>query len=511
MKTRRLLYLSAHQMVAYQWHAGALTREAAFEATPGGLKEFSDYLALHAKSVFMLLSNVAEEGYQIDSIPFLRGADRQAILERKLGQLFFNAELTGELSLGFEKSQRKNERIMLAALTNTDFFLPWLECLLNAGAALSGLYSLPFLAPLLLKKIKRSEDQCLLLSVQDQSIRQSYLEQGELHFSRLTPLQNSSIGGIAQTFASEALKLQQYLASQRLVGRNQPITAHILAHPAAFKAIRSSCIDSGPLRFNLISLEDCATQTGLKSPLPDTHSEMLFLHLLATSPPRIQFAGEALRHDYHLRRIRSTLLGLGALTLLGCLAFSGKLLFENITLAEETQILQSEAALFRQRYEAMVKTLPPIPTSHDTLHRVIDRSIELNRHSISPGKLYSEISRALHAVPSVEIESIDWKASGIDPRAPGTPAGTTAATANDSETALVRGTIRFGEQATPRQLLAVFDQFVEALKSRPGIQVEILKRPFDIESAKPLKGDNAAFDEHRPRAFDLQVSRRIAP
>lgn len=50
--------------------------------------------------------------------------------------------------------------------------------------------------------------------MQDQSIRQSYFEKGELHFSRLTPLQNSSISGIAQTFSAEAVKLQQYLSSQ---------------------------------------------------------------------------------------------------------------------------------------------------------------------------------------------------------------------------------------------------------------------------------------------------------
>ena len=36
--------------------------------------------------------------------------------------------------------------------------------------------------------------------------------------------------GIAQAFASEAGKLQQYLTSQRLIGRDQALTAYALAN-----------------------------------------------------------------------------------------------------------------------------------------------------------------------------------------------------------------------------------------------------------------------------------------
>ena len=240
MKTDSLLYLSAHQMTAYRWQSGVLTNEGMFATTEAGYQEFSAYLAQHSKSIFAILANVSEEGFQIETIPFLQGASRKAIIARKLGQLFFNATLTTSTSLGYIKEQRKDERIMLAALTNSDFFAPWLSAITRAEVALSGVFSLPLLASLLLKKLHLGEDHCLLLTVQDQSIRQSYYDKGELHFSRLTPLHNSSIGGIAQTLSAETLKLQQYLANQRIIGHDQPITAHILAHPSAMNAIKNS-------------------------------------------------------------------------------------------------------------------------------------------------------------------------------------------------------------------------------------------------------------------------------
>ena len=513
MKTSRLLYLSAHQMTAFRWQSGVLHSEGLFAASEEGFRQFEDYLATHTQSIYSILANVSEEGFQIETIPFVRGADRQAIIQRKLGQLFFNATLTATQSLGYEKSKRKNERILLAALPNNDFFAPWLARLAEAGAALAGIFSLPLLAPAFLRKLKLAEDHCLLLTVQDQSIRQSYIERGELHFSRLTPLQNSSIGGIAQTLSAEAIKLQQYLTSQRLIGRNQPITAHVLAHANALKAIEQSCIDTGTIRFNILDIGVCARQSGLKTPPKDSHCEQLFLNLLASNPPRVQFADDTLRHQHHLGQIRSALYGSGSLALLACVIFSGKLLFETHSIGQEALALKAEAGLSRQRYEYIVATFPPIPTNSDTLRRIIDRYTELEKASTTPSGLYREISRALGKAPAAELDSIDWSVGGADPAA-GKPANIGAAAksvAGDSETALVRGTLKLGPNANARQMLNAFNQLLEALQNNPLLQVDVLQRPFDIESGKSLKGTEITVEDNKPRSFALQITRKLAP
>jgi hypothetical protein len=511
MKTRRLIYLSAHQATALRWQAGVLVAEGSFEVTEAGHQQFAAYLAGHSGSIFALLANVAEEGFQIETIPFLQGADRKAIIGRKFGQLFFNAELIASLSLGREKSRRKDERILLAALTNNDFFAPWLKAIEDAGVALSGLYSLPLLGPSLLSKLKISEERCLLLTVQDQSIRQSYFEKGELHFSRLTPLQNSSIGGIAQTLATEAIKLQQYLSGRRLLARGQPITAHILAHPNALKAIETSCVDTDTLHFNILNIEDVAHKAGLKTPPLDTHSETIFLHQLAASAPPTQFANDKQRHHYHLWQIRNALYATAALVLFGGLLFAGDQLYHSYAIAQQTDALKSQSGIARQRYDDIVKTFPPIPTNHETLRRVVDRYVALEKKSASPDRLYHEISRALQAAAPVELESIDWKVGGAT--ATGTSNASQAAGAvqidNESETAFVRGTLRLGPNANARQLLAVFNQLVDALKANPKLQISILQQPFDIESGKSLKGGDTTVEDDKPRSFSIQISRKI--
>jgi hypothetical protein len=511
MYARRLIYLSAHQVTAFNWHAGALSDEGSFDATEAGKQRFANYLARHSKCIFSILANVSEEGFHIEMIPFLRGADRSAIISRKLGQIFFNATLTTSISLGHEKSRRKDERIMLAALTNNELFAPWLDALARAGVALAGIYSLSLLGPLLLRKLGVSDERCMLLTVQDQSIRQSYLEKGELHFSRLVPLQNSGIGGIAQTFATEARKLQQYLVSQRVIGRQQPIKAYLLAHASARQTVEDSCVDSESLSFAIFDTEDCAHRCGLKGLPTDTRCEALFLHLLATAPPRTQFASNRQRHGYHLWLARSTLQGAGAVALCACLLWAGKQLYVTYQTNQEVEVIRSEAGLSQRRYNDMVATFPPIPTSNESLRRVIDRYNELEQGSSSPEYLWREISLALRSAAAVEIDGIEWKA---------TPAQSSRTSADAdaarriplpvaSETAIVHGKLRLGQESNPRQVLAVFSRLVETLKRHPKLEVEVLQQPFDVESGKSLKGGNAAVEDQQPRSFKLQIRRAI--
>ena len=511
MKPQRLLYLSSHQMAAYHWQSGALTCEETFAISDAGLQQFAEYLAQHPQTVFSLLTNLADEAFHIETIPYLRGADRKTVLTRKMGQVFFNAPLSAALSLGHEKNRRKDERVLMMALTNLAFLQPWLDAVRASEVPLAGIYSLPLLEPLLLKKLHIPPEPCLLLSVQDQSIRQSYFEKGELHFSRLTSLQHSSIGSIAQTFATESLKLQQYLASQRLIGRNQTITAHILAHPGAFKAVQNSCIDTPTVRFNVLDITECARRTGLKTPPADTHSELLFLHLLVAAPPPIQFANDELRHNFRIGQIRSLLQGAGAMTLIGCLLLSGKFWFDAHTVLQETEALRADAALSAQRYSEVLKALPSVPPDNETLKRVIDRYLIQEKRSTTPIAMYHEISRALQTEPSIELDSLSWQIGGADQAASGlirqNPNLKTVL--DDSESAVVRGTLKPGPSSDTRQLLTTFNRFVGTLRANSTLQVDVLQQPFDIESGKSLRSGETSQEESKPRQFTLQIIRKI--
>ncbi|MBL8431266.1 MAG: hypothetical protein JNK80_02615, partial [Dechloromonas sp.] len=298
MIPRRLLYLDTQRLTAHVWQRGRLRPEGVFEMRPEEFTRFTDYLRAHRNSHFRMLVNVAEEGHELETIPFLQGADRKALITRKLGQHFLGSPLATAISLGYEKRKRKNENLLLTALTNPAHFEPWLKCLEEADAALAGIYTVAQLGGILLRKLGKTAPRALLLTFQDHSIRESYLVDGQPLFSRMAPLLDSSIGGLASRFASEANKLHQYLLAQRHVGRNEDLPVYVLAHPQAVPAVRQSCRGIANLGFEIVDSHQAARQIDLKSLPDDSGSELLFLHLLATAPPRQQFAGEDHRHDY---------------------------------------------------------------------------------------------------------------------------------------------------------------------------------------------------------------------
>lgn len=131
------------------------------------------------------------------------------------------------------------------------------------------------------------------------------------------------------------------------------------------------------------------------------------------------------------------------------------------------------------------------------------------RRAGSPLGLYRELSRALAAAPAVELDALDWYIGGTNTSAGQAMNNARAANAigDDSEALIVRGTLKTGTNA--RQTLAAFNLLIDALKTNPKLQVSVLQSPFDIESGKSLKGSDTAVDDNRPRAFSLQIVRKL--
>lgn len=200
----------------------------------------------------------------------------------------------------------------------------------------------------------------------------------------------------------------------------------------------------------------------------DIGGEALFLNLMAVAPPSIQFADDDLRHSHDLTRIRNALYGLGATALLGGLV-AGHPCSTKAT--RSTRL--NNCARKPPWPPGVTGNRQDVPADTNQQRNALDGSsttyVELEKRSTSPNGLYGEISRALQATPTIELDEIDWLTGGTDPGTkPGNAAQpATAAIPADSEAAIVRGAIRLGNNANPRQMLAVFDQFIAALKPTP--------------------------------------------
>jgi len=488
MMQRRVLYLDTAQLTAYQVGAGKLQAEVVFTTDPAGLADFGHYLALQPRSRFMLLADVAEEGFQSEDIPYSTGNDRRAIVTRKLAQHFYGTPYTLAHSQGRLKTGRRDERLLLMALTRPQLFEPWLTVLHEAQAILTGIYALPQILPGLLPK--QAPAQILLLTRTHAGLRQTFCEAGQMRFSRLTPLANGSAEESAMAAFLEAMKMHQYLASQRLIERGQPLATVLLVHTAEVAAMRAHCQDNADLRFEISDLLETAQRLGLRSPPADTLAEILFCHLLARKPPAEQFAPPAERQHYRLWQARLALQSASALILLSGLLFAAERSMDMRQRHAVIEQAQQQVQIDQQHYEAKLQSLPKIPMTTDNLRSLVDRYVQVAQRAEGPAPLLTQLSQSLDAFPAVTLETIEWTVVGQ--RA-------------EISVAAQLPIEMIGDQRGQLDLVAAFTQH---LSVPPDTTVSILQPPVDTQSEKTLKSgdENGALE---PPKFMFRVTRKL--
>ena len=150
MATRHILYFTAEEHCLYRATRGQLELEARLSGDEAGVNAFREYLRGRKGALFSIMVDLAGEDFQEEQVPLLRGADREAVVQRRLAQRYRDTRLAAALSLGAVSSpERRNERLLLTSFTNTQSLAPWLDALEESDARLEGVFSVPLLAPVL--------------------------------------------------------------------------------------------------------------------------------------------------------------------------------------------------------------------------------------------------------------------------------------------------------------------------------------------------------------------------
>lgn len=518
MPQRRLLFLDINGLSAYRWQDGLLTPEGSFKPDAAGQEAFAAYLPSHRKSLFYLLAEVVDEGYQADVIPHVQGSDRAALLKRKIDQYFYGTSLSLAFTIGREETGRRDDRILFLALTRPQFFEPWLAGLRDAECLLAGVFSLPLIAntftSLRARKVVSQPQRLLLVTLTRGGLRQSYLDSGQLRFSRLTPLAVDTPEEIASACAVETTRIHQYLIGQRLLDRGVVLPTLILTHPAETAIFREHCPDTNELSFEFIDLLAEARRLGLKTLPQDSRCDSLFLHLMARNTPRQQFAESSERRLFRLWQTRLGLNSAGLIILLSCLIFSSKQLIQLYQLGEATEQVQQQAEAAQQQYTSALKTLPTMPFSSTALRALIGRYDQLVKNSATLEPMYQRISAALAQATRVELIRLDWRIdNNPDEGAQAPGAAKQSARVNSAGELFVLVDVYAQLPAAlkndERTLKTIIDEFSSALSKDGKVQVRILKLPFEVESTKSLKSTDESSAVVEAPKFSLRISQKL--
>ena len=180
---KHLVYFTADDHSVYTCSGGKFELEAKFPGDDVGVTAFREYLTGHRGGLFYVVADLAGEDFHEELIPYLRGGDRELVVQRRLAQRYRDTRLATALSLGHVSGERRNERLLLTSFTNTQRLTPWLDALAESEAKLAGMFSVPLLAPALAARL--GARAVLIRSIGTDATR--FPHTGALHYADAAP------------------------------------------------------------------------------------------------------------------------------------------------------------------------------------------------------------------------------------------------------------------------------------------------------------------------------------
>src|SRR3954469_2863003 len=325
MAIRQVLYFTAEEHLLFRAGRQGLELAAKFSGDEAGLAAFREHLRAAGDALFAIVADLAGEDFHEEQIPYVRGADRTALLGRRLAQRYRDTRLAAALSLGtLAAAERRNERVLLASFTNTQLLAPWLDALQEAGARLAGVYSAPLIAPALAAALGARQERLLIVSANRAGLRQCYLERGRLRFARLERTVDVAPHALCGFIRSETQRLARRMGTLAALPPDAgPVQTRVIAPPAARSAFEQALHSDARLLFRTLDYSEALQALRLRRVPAGITAEALYVHLAARKPPREQFATREERRPYLLWQLQRGIVAAGAAGVFGCAPVAG--------------------------------------------------------------------------------------------------------------------------------------------------------------------------------------------
>ena len=521
MASPRLLYCTLSEHFLFRWSRGTLELEAQFPADAEGLAAFRELLLKRKRALFYLLADLSGEDFHEEQIPYLRGRDRQAVIQRRIAQRYRDTRLATALSLGVVSGERRNERMLLASFTNSQQISPWVDAIADAGIKLAGVYSAPLLAPALAARLGGRGGSCLVVTVNRAGLRQSFLEDGKLRFSRLERIASMDAVALAMLIRTETVRLAQYLQTMRALPREgPPIQAIVVAPRGMLDEFERTLVSDTRLAFKCAEFEQALRAAGVKRAPADSGGEQLYLQLAVTRPPKEQFARREDRRGYFLWRLQHAIVALGVAGFAACALYAGALWLDLANLRELTEIQRRDAALATREYERITAAFPSTQTSTGNLRATVVEFLAIASRTSSPEASLKYLARVLDRFPQITLEQVVWRieragegsAAKPAPAAPATPPGAPAAGPPAGEAAQVleiSGRVNAIQRSDYRAITTEVQRFADALLADPAYRIVRTQLPFDMSPEGTLTGTSGQSDQGDAPRFSIALARKV--
>jgi len=516
-------------MVAQEWSGHTLNSSVYFEPDEQGLDLFSAYLTSLKKEPIRLLVDLIEEEFRQVKIPLLRGGDRQEIINRNYTKFFRSSKFRFSKTINVIKKERKEEKLLVAGLTNPDLLAPWLNIIEETKTPLTGILSLPIVSEDLMPSFQ-SEHKCVILVSQQvpSNLRQSVFLNGKLILSRLVPIASFYQGDYAADVIRDIEGTQRYLVSQRIIERSEVISVQILCNKRHFDKLKVKCAEDQYFDYQIHNITEVIDQEKIVVNEEQDFSSALFCYYASRKIFSNHYAGkEEKKYFNHYLSALAIKFASVALIAAGIGLFSTSVvkafLYEGST--SEMNLLEQK---YQSKYNQLFEQKIDSSTSSINMKHVVQAVEKIEKHYLrSPQQMMAMVSKDVALFPDMRVASLEWflastaNANSADTQSTGKKSNKRSRRRQPTkrkdalfEIVNVQGEL-LNFDGDYRYALSVIDDFEDTLKvSKKYKDVRITKRPLNIGSSASISGNantkvNKSGRQNKKAIFAFRVVREV--
>ncbi len=302
---QRIFYFSGFRMTVFDWDEKTLVNSREFMPDTQGLKDFEYLLENSLKIPGKLLVDMIEEDFRRETIPHVSLMDRKGLIDRLIDKHYRDETYVHAKILGRSKLGRKDDRVLLSALTNTSLLAPWLQRLEKHEAQLAGIWSIPLLTDKLLKPIVNEDKHALIVSRQVRSaLRNSYFQDGKLLLSRQAKFDQDmwdkeDFEGVISNLERGTIEIYNFLQNQRIMEGDDHLNVYCILLQDQLPDARNLIHQTDQVHYAFLSLEQLFSNFGIQG-CQGRGADALFAYLCTRANPIYDhYATEDQKSNYY--------------------------------------------------------------------------------------------------------------------------------------------------------------------------------------------------------------------
>ena len=412
---KRIFYFSGHRLAVFHWDRKSFFGACSFDADDNGFDKFRQYLQSSAKIATGMLLDIIEEDFRKELIPHVMGKDRKAVIDRLIDRHYRSSRhYTYSEIQGQQKSGRKDDEVLIAAITNPDPVGQWIRTIEECNVPLSGIWSLPLISKSLLTVIGAKKGPVLLVSQQvNSNLRQTFFIDGKMIASRQSVInqEDANVCDIGAQAWPELDKTLTFIRSQQQIDDAVTINVHILGSDAQIDSLERTLVSQDQNRYHVHRLRSIHQKLGIDG-LPERFADGIFAWIAVNKFGTSSHYGSKDEFGRFYHSLASNALYVASvLVVIAALLMTESNISEGMSHKESTTLLNARTNEYMRVYKEKYQEHEGLFSNASLMNTAVDLVGQIKANSrVSPMDFMVELSKSISSpqLGRIYIDKIQW-------------------------------------------------------------------------------------------------------